>query len=292
LKCGHVCKKFCHSYDSEHEKVTCTNKCGKTIETCGHVCQKNCSHSDECKKNCRIIVEKTIGECGHKISIKCCLEPSKSMCQMGCNQILGCGHKCLRKCGIIPCGDCLFKFNSKSLCKHSVNKESMIKVKCDDFNSNKIWKYQTLCELKCNHELDCGHLCSSTCSKCYGGYLHEDCKEKCDRILICGHKCTFPCSKQCRPCMNKCKNQCKHSKCKKKCCEPCDPCMEDCSWKCQHKRCNRKCNEICDREICEEACPKKIKKCGHPCIGVCGEPCPKLCRICHKEEVTEIFFGI
>ena len=31
--------------------------------------------------------------------------------------------------------------------------------------------------------------------------------------------------------------------------------------------------------------------CGHPCIGICGEICPKKCRECHKDEVTEIFFG-
>ena len=29
----------------------------------------------------------------------------------------------------------------------------------------------------------------------------------------------------------------------------------------------------------------------HPCIGLCGEPCPRLCRICNKDEVTEVFFG-
>lgn len=32
-------------------------------------------------------------------------------------------------------------------------------------------------------------------------------------------------------------------------------------------------------------------KCTHPCIGLCGEPCPKKCRICNRDEVTEIFFG-
>ena len=31
--------------------------------------------------------------------------------------------------------------------------------------------------------------------------------------------------------------------------------------------------------------------CGHPCIGLCGEPCPSKCRICDTEEVEEIFFG-
>lgn len=32
-------------------------------------------------------------------------------------------------------------------------------------------------------------------------------------------------------------------------------------------------------------------KCGHPCIGLCGEPCPQVCRSCNKETVEEIFFG-
>ena len=31
--------------------------------------------------------------------------------------------------------------------------------------------------------------------------------------------------------------------------------------------------------------------CKHPCIGICGERCPKKCRVCHKDEVTEICFG-
>ena len=31
--------------------------------------------------------------------------------------------------------------------------------------------------------------------------------------------------------------------------------------------------------------------CNHPCIGMCGERCPKKCRVCHKDEVTEILFG-
>ena len=29
----------------------------------------------------------------------------------------------------------------------------------------------------------------------------------------------------------------------------------------------------------------------HPCTGLCGEPCPKLCAICQKDVVTEVFFG-
>lgn len=31
--------------------------------------------------------------------------------------------------------------------------------------------------------------------------------------------------------------------------------------------------------------------CGHPCVGLCGEPCPKKCLVCDHEELTQIFFG-
>ena len=31
--------------------------------------------------------------------------------------------------------------------------------------------------------------------------------------------------------------------------------------------------------------------CKHPCIGMCGERCPKKCRVCDRDEVTEIWFG-
>lgn len=31
--------------------------------------------------------------------------------------------------------------------------------------------------------------------------------------------------------------------------------------------------------------------CGHPCVGLCGEPCPKKCLVCDHKELTQIFFG-
>lgn len=67
--------------------------------------------------------------------------------------------------------------------------------------------------------------------------------------------------------------------------------QERCGWRCEHTRCRRNCGDTCDREPCDEPCPKKIKKCGHPCVGFCGEPCPTLCRFCDAEELTEIFLG-
>ena len=55
--------------------------------------------------------------------------------------------------------------------------------------------------------------------------------------------------------------------------------------------CDKLCWEPCERPPCNEPCQQTLKKCGHPCIGLCGEPCPTKCRICDKDEVEEIFFG-
>ena len=65
---------------------------------------------------------------------------------------------------------------------------------------------------------------------------------------------------------------------------------EQCNWSCPHKRCTRLCHEPCDREPCNEPCAKRLG-CGHTCIGLCGEPCPPVCRLCHADTVTEILFG-
>ena len=116
------------------------------------------------------------------------------------------------------------------------------------------------------------------------------CKAKCDRTLFCGHNCSEPCTKNCPPCKEKCGNNCKHSKCKKKCGDPCEPCNEMCIWQCRHHRCTKLCGELCNRPRCNVPCAKQLS-CGHRCIGLCGEMCPKKCRECHKDEVTEIFFG-
>jgi hypothetical protein len=47
---------------------------------------------------------------------------------------------------------------------------------------------------------------------------------------------------------------------------------------------------FCKRPRCDEPCKKHLK-CGHRCIGLCGEPCPNVCRVCNKEIVQEILFG-
>ena len=147
-----------------------------------------------------------------------------------------------------------------------------------------------VCPVKCAAMLECGDRCSGTCRKCRRGRLHIKCLEKCGRDLVCGHPCKYPCASICPPCEDKCGNYCYHSKCQKKCYEPCVPCMEPCQWRCPHFQCTKPCGQLCNRPPCNLPCTKTLK-CGHKCIGLCGERCPKKCRICNKEEVCEIFFG-
>lgn len=130
------------------------------------------------------------------------------------------------------------------------------------------------------------------CSQCLFGRLHKPCQVKCDQTLLCGHSCPDVCAKNCPPCQKKCDNKCAHGICKKKCREPCIPCTKPCNWKCQHLKCTKLCSEPCDRPRCDKPCKRKpFKKCRHRCIGMCGEPCPKKCRVCDKEEVTQNLFG-
>eukprot|EP00057_Strongylocentrotus_purpuratus_P011176 XP_011665650.1 PREDICTED: NFX1-type zinc finger-containing protein 1 [Strongylocentrotus purpuratus] len=146
------------------------------------------------------------------------------------------------------------------------------------------------CSKPCDTTLSCEHPCKGSCGECRQGRLHAFCREKCDRTLVCGHPCRSTCAADCPPCSRKCENRCQHSKCKKNCGEPCVPCAERCIWRCQHFRCRAQCGKPCDRRACDDPCTLLLK-CGHPCIGLCGEPCPKKCRICDKEEVTRILFG-
>lgn len=116
------------------------------------------------------------------------------------------------------------------------------------------------------------------------------CKSKCGRTLVCGHACKSPCSENCPPCEEKCAIACEHNKCMRKCGVPCNMCRENCEWQCKHFKCTMLCSEPCNRPRCNKPCKKKLK-CDHMCIGLCGEECPSLCRICDEEKVTETFFG-
>ncbi|XP_008482375.1 NFX1-type zinc finger-containing protein 1 [Diaphorina citri] len=284
LPCGHEQVVLCHL---EAEYVECDRPCTNVLD-CNHKCRKRCK--DMCG-DCNEIVKKQIPDCGHVVNLKCKIHPERKHCKIPCERLLSCGHTCAKKC----CDEC----NSsdcevlvdcphvESLCGHPT------KVPCKDRHavaSDLRKKALESCPEPCGEILLCEHACQGSCSGCKQGRLHEMCKQKCGRVKICGHSCTVDCSALCPPCKLPCMTRCQHSKCNNPCGERCPPCQERCTWHCQHKQCRRKCSDMCGRSRCYKDCKKKLQ-CGHDCIGFCGEPCPPKCRICHEEEVTDIFFG-
>uniref|UniRef100_A0AAX7UH87 RZ-type domain-containing protein n=1 Tax=Astatotilapia calliptera TaxID=8154 RepID=A0AAX7UH87_ASTCA len=278
LDCGHVCTRVCHPYDPEHKKYKCVKKCEKILCDMGHKCTLLCHI--ECPKNCPVKVEKIIPKCQHTQMIPCHQDPNTFTCQEPCQKLLSCEHPCESVCGLPCTSKCKVKVILKLRCGHT-QEDACFYKDCID---------KAECKAPCEHQLKCGHACRGTCGKCFQGRFHFACYHKCERLLICSHQCKEPCTGDCPPCQRPCENCCVHSKCMKPCGQPCAPCIEPCAWQCAHHRCNKLCYEPCDRPPCTEPCNKTLD-CGHPCIGLCGDKCPSKCRICHHDDVTEIFFG-
>ncbi|KAM9759617.1 NFX1-type zinc finger-containing protein 1 isoform 1-T2 [Menidia menidia] len=278
LDCGHVCSRVCHPYDPEHKMFKCVKNCEKILCDRGHRCTLVCHK--QCPKKCLRKVEKIIPQCQHVQMIPCHQDPETFICQEPCQKLLGCGHPCASVCGD-PCSSkCRVKVTLHLKCGHTQNGECFYKTQTE----------QPECRAPCEHLLKCGHACTGTCGKCYQGRFHSRCSHRCERLLVCSHKCMEPCTRDCPPCQRPCENCCVHSKCMKPCGQPCAPCIEPCAWQCPHQRCGKLCHEPCDRPPCTQPCTLPLT-CGHRCIGLCGDKCPTKCRICHHDEVTEIFFG-
>ena len=276
LPCGHSCSEVCHIDDRDHVLYQCHKMCNKSLR-CSHKCISKCFECKDGCKPCQFKVTKLL-LCGHSAEVNCSRNLKSYVCTKLCTKTLACGHKCKELCHK-PC-KCKVLVFKQLPCGHSTKK----KIEC--------WKQISSinCDKPCNTTLQCGHRCSGDCYSCYKGRLHKRCNAGCGRVLPCGHTCDFPCTKECPPCGKPCGNHCIHSKCRSKCGDPCVPCMEACQWRCKHLKCNRRCGEMCDRPRCNSPCTKHLK-CGHACIGLCGEKCPTLCRICNKAVVTDIFFG-
>ncbi|XP_071615637.1 NFX1-type zinc finger-containing protein 1 [Heliangelus exortis] len=279
LSCGHVCMRACHPYDTEHKEYRCPKPCQKVLCADGHRCPRSCF--EPCGP-CMVIVEKTISKCGHLQMVPCSTPDSEFLCQEPCQKKLNCGHTCNNFCGQ-ECTKCPELVTVTLKCGHNQ------KVKCWITEEMKLGK-PVECKTKCSVTLECGHVCSGYCHTCFEGRFHKPCNSPCKRFLVCSHKCQQSCVTECPPCQLECQNHCIHSRCKKKCGERCFPCAEPCEWQCQHYQCTNLCSEPCNRPRCNVPCAKMLR-CGHPCIGFCGEPCPKKCLICDREELTQIFFG-
>ncbi|XP_062302008.1 NFX1-type zinc finger-containing protein 1, partial [Osmerus eperlanus] len=278
LDCGHVCASVCHPYDQEHKQYECAKTCQKVLCERGHKCPRMCNQ--KCPEACKVKVEKTVPKCQHEQMVPCHQDPDMFVCQVPCVKTLLCGHPCVSVCGE-PCTiNCLVKVPLELKCGH----------RQEDACHYRGSTMQPVCRVPCENALKCGHACAGTCHSCHQGRYHVSCVHRCQRLLVCSHTCREPCTRDCPSCRMPCQNRCVHSVCKKACGQPCALCVEPCDRQCPHQRCSRLCHEPCDRPPCDEPCTLTLA-CGHPCVGLCGSSCPDKCRVCHREEVTEIFFG-
>ena len=277
-KCGHICENACHNYDCNEKK--CTKICNKINPNCPlgiHNCKKLC-----CKPcgQCNELIKLKL-KCGHEIECECYLsnQQNKIKCLKPCERTLKCGHKCPLKC---------YEKCSSEFCKELVTRKLSCKHTVEVICSTK--KYEILCPKKCTSVLPCGHNCSGTCGSCLGGTLHIKCTKNCDKSLVCGHRCEQKCSAECI-CYKQCPNKCPHGVCGDPCCDICIDCAEPCMIKCSHRKCTNNCGQMCNVEPCNKRCIK-IMKCKHQCMGLCGERCPNVCKICDPDnECFQIFFG-
>ncbi len=280
LDCGHKCEMACHPVDRNHEDYVCDKPCTKEVCSLHHHCTRICHHGESCGP-CKQLVTKTVPKCAHQVAMPCSNDVWDFKCPRPCERSLSCGHPCRSHCG----DDC-----TATKCKEKVEKTLPCGHKEAISCSTPVETYK--CQVPCESILECGHTCSGNCHDCKQGRIHVACQHPCGRTLICSHPCQEPCTKDCPPCQRDCQNRCNHSGCHKKCGEPCAPCQEPCIWKCKHKgkKCTKTCSEMCDRKPCNVYCRSKLT-CGHKCAGLCSEKCPRLCRVCDKKELTEIFFG-
>ncbi|GJQ79482.1 hypothetical protein Trydic_g16335 [Trypoxylus dichotomus] len=279
-----------HFYDVrcsvDVETLRCKKPCKKKL-SCGHPCKLTC---EETCGNCKVKIEKTIPDCGHKVKIECSKVPTTKDCKQNCVLELPCGHKCKNKCKE-PC---------TTKCEELV--DSVISLGCG--HSSRIPCFMNTveyinqhaeeavmkCKELCSANLECGHGCSGSCGECFQGRIHKICFEHCGIDLVCGHKCTVPCRQICPPCFQICIYKCSHNRCGKRCGDICTPCKEFCPRRCSHISCEAWCSSKCTVDPCEEPCSEHLP-CGHQCIGFCGEPCPPLCKICNRDELLEFYLG-
>uniref|UniRef100_T1J9V5 NF-X1-type domain-containing protein n=1 Tax=Strigamia maritima TaxID=126957 RepID=T1J9V5_STRMM len=272
LECGHVINHPCSKpVDAAVDK--CMEFCNRVLR-CNHLCQLQCYQICEC---CIEMVEKKL-PCGHLVSGECGKSVYEIKCTKSCEKLLSCGHACTGLCGELCETTCNYTIDALAKCGHKVSTVCHLRDEPDLYKQ---------CQRTCRAVLPCQHKCVGNCRECLQGRLHAQCIKTCNRKQICGHVCTFPCAFICPSCDNKCSVQCDHRKCDKTCGQPCKQCNSKCTWICPHYKCSKKCHEFCDRPRCNESC-LNVMKCGHQCIGMCGEKCPRLCKICNAKGLEKM----
>jgi len=324
LTCGHKVTLFCsENYAIPDCIAPCYKTCTTNIQN-PHKCTKRCS--DICG-DCEAMVEVIMPWCGHSQQVPCYMQHNLNAFanRISCTTMIEtifptCGHS-----AAIPCGKniddyfCYRLVEVKLPCGHNkdiecyktttqgVNKKvTLASEKCFVNTRKTFGKCKHVidlpchnsdlreCPVKCNTVLLCGHRCSGTCHECHQGRLHKPCMFHVSKLL-CGHETTMNCSsviiEPYPSCSYRCERFCPHKKCSHKCQDTCEPCHRPCNWQCPHYMCTRKCYERCNRQRCYHPCPH-LKRCRHRCIGVCGEHCPDVCKICDKERFLQLYVSL
>uniref|UniRef100_A0A915ELC3 NF-X1-type domain-containing protein n=1 Tax=Ditylenchus dipsaci TaxID=166011 RepID=A0A915ELC3_9BILA len=279
LPCGHPCKLKC-GQDCSAQK--CSFPVTRVLTGCGHNAQMACSTPPSDFK-CVTIVEKKWPNCNHLVETVCSMDVENTPCPKPCKtELPDCGHLCMGTCG--QCRNGRIHIQCKKDCKRI---------------------------LVCGHE--CGSKCSKVCPPCEQICQTACAHSQCSRVAIPGHgqqkksrkgkkgkggkEVGRICGDPCPPCAEPCLNQCEHRKCTEFCWRPCnvEPCNQPCqkllpcSPKLNVKKEEKGCMDEDDDEQAEEQADAQ-----HFCIGVCGENCPNICKICQPEEyalLREILFG-
>uniref|UniRef100_A0AC35G7H7 NFX1-type zinc finger-containing protein 1 n=1 Tax=Panagrolaimus sp. PS1159 TaxID=55785 RepID=A0AC35G7H7_9BILA len=183
------------------------------------------------------------------------------------------------------------------------------------------------CQLKCERELPCGHICEKFChgddmdhakTICHQPFEVEKtlgcehkvliqchietetvkCIEPCDRHLPCEHKCPKICNEQCPTfckvlingllnCGHRSQYECSADPLKIKCMQP-----EKKYW----PLCKHTVDSFCyvnhEHELCPHPCEAILQDCGHKCEGTCGG-CSQglLHQLCQQECKKQLFCG-
>ncbi|EYC20785.1 hypothetical protein Y032_0021g423 [Ancylostoma ceylanicum] len=306
LDCGHLTNVVCSALST----VRCGERCEKVLK-CGHQCSNPCGKP--CATLCREPVVISRKTCGHTWTVACNEAKLSLTCPMPCQEILPCGHLCAELCGQ-PCTfDCKAEVRRQLKCGHPIlvpccEDESLrqcqvpllrelercghsVMIPC---HAGKDSRY---CPAVCGKQLLCGHQCLRNCGECYvaGGCK---CESICGKLMICGHRCVKSCGVPCGPCPAPCLSSCKHQDCGssdqiqtikygRTCSQPCVLCPKLCDNSCQHRSCGKKCYEVCDVKPCDQPCTQRLI-CGHACLGMCNEPCPRLCGTCSRQGYVSV----
>ncbi|KAG5870922.1 hypothetical protein JTB14_004143 [Gonioctena quinquepunctata] len=273
LTCGHSCKNVCHLDNRDHKHYTCIEKCGRRLCTRyeSHICERPCY--EKCPP-CHFPVRWRL-PCGHKITLKCHLDPLKYNCIEEVLTQLPCGHEENKPCYMKP----------------------------EEFD----------CPRPCDALLDCGHACTLSChDRKDPDHLEYECPKPCERMRnkcsLNTHKCRKLCHEECEPCKIKVKKRrtlcthvfyisCDEDVNTKKCTKPCERklpcghgcengCSDDCGPcmtivgkvvpSCGHEARMQCCKEP-ERKRCKDNCNRKLV-CGHSCTNKCRDECTSVCE--------------